>query len=115
MNKRFFLIPLLIAASNFAQAAEVYKVKLIDPVIADGKELKAGDYKVEVNDTTAVFRNGKEITEIKMKTESSPEKYASTSVRYSQEGGKNSLQEIRVGGTKTKLVVESAKTASGGL
>jgi hypothetical protein len=114
MNKRFFLIPLLIAAANVSQAAEVYKVKLIDPVIADGKELKAGEYKVEVNDQTATFRNGKETTEVKIKAESNDAKYNSTSVRYSQEGGKNILQEIRVGGSKTKLVVESVKTANGG-
>jgi hypothetical protein len=115
MKKRVFLIPLFFAAASFAQAATIYKVKLMDPVIADGKEIKAGEYKVEVNDSTAVFRNGKDSTEIKVKTETGDAKYNSTSVRYSQEGGKYNLQEIHVGGTKTKIVVESAKPANGGI
>jgi hypothetical protein len=115
MNKRLILIPVLMAAAGLAQAAEVYKVKLMDPVVVDGKEMKAGDYRVEVNDSTAVFRNGKESTEVKVKTETGDAKYGSTSIRCSQENGKYNLQEIRVGGTKTKLVIDSAKTASGGI
>ena len=53
--------------------------------------------------------------ETKIKTESVDRKYDSTSVRYTQENGKYNIQEIRLGGTKTKLVFESGRGANGGL
>jgi hypothetical protein len=114
MKRQLFLIPLLISAASLVHAA-TYRVTIADPVVVDGKELKAGDYKVEVNDTTAVLRNGKDSTEVKVTTESNSTKYNATSVRFQQEGGKNKLQEIHIGGTKTKLVIDSAKTANGGV
>ena len=39
-----------------------------------------------------------------MKIENVERKYDSTAVRYSDQGGKATISEIRLGGTKTKLV-----------
>ncbi len=114
MTKQLFLIPLFIAVAGFANAA-VFKVTIAQAVMIDGKELKPGDYKVEVNDTTAVIRNGKDSTEVKVKTENNDRKYDSTTVRCTQDGAKYNLQEIHVGGTKTKLVFDSPKSANGGV
>ena len=113
--KQAVLVALVSFAVTAIAGAATYKVTILDPVTIDGKVLKAGEYKVEVNDTTAVIRNGKDSTEVKVKTESSERKYDSTAVRYTKEGGKNNLEEIHIGGTKTKLVFDSAKTANGGL
>jgi hypothetical protein len=42
-------------------------------------------------------------------------KYSTTSVRYTNGDGKQRVQEIRVGGTDTKIVFEpAASTAAGG-
>lgn len=114
MNKRLLLIPLFIGAAAFMQAATIYKITLPDSVIADGQVLKAGEYKVEVTGNVATFRSGKNSTDVKVKSEAGDNKYSSTSVRYSQESGRNNLQEIHVGGTKVKLVMDSAKPANGG-
>jgi hypothetical protein len=114
MKQTLFFMSMFVTTAIFANA-ESYKVKLVDPVVVDGKELKAGDYKVDVNDTTAVIRNGKDSTEVKVKMESTDRKYDATTVRCTKENGKNNLQEIRVGGTKTKLVFDTAKTANGGM
>ncbi len=111
MKPTVLLATMLLA--SLASAA-TYKVKIADPVVVNGKELKPGDYKVEVTDTTAVLRNGKDATEVKVKVESNQRKYDSDAVRFTTDGGKNNLEEIHIGGTKTKLVIEAPKTANGG-
>jgi hypothetical protein len=113
MKRTMLLASVTLALATFASAAS-YTVKLTSPVVIDGKEWKAGEYKVDVKDTTAVIRNGKESAELKVKTESTAKKYGATTVRFSQTDGKNNLEEIRLGGTKTKLISDSPKTANGG-
>jgi hypothetical protein len=95
-------------------AAATYNVKIYDSVTIDGKELKPGTYKVEVKDSSAVIRSGKDSTEVKVRTEISERKYDSTAVRYSKEGSKNNLEEIHIGGTRTKLIFDAPKAANGG-
>jgi hypothetical protein len=114
MKHLLLLITASVALTNLASAA-TYTFKLFDSVTIDGKELKPGSYKVEVKDTTAVIRGGKESTEVKVRTESTDRKYDSTSVRYSKDGSKNNLEEIHIGGSKTKLVFDAPKTANGGV
>ena len=88
-----------------ASAAETYKVSLPEPTIVAGKELKAGDYKVEVEGDRAVIKDGKKsVAESPVKVETGSEKFLTTKVRYDNGNGKYNLQEIHVGGTKTKLV-----------
>ena len=113
MKHLLLLLTASVALTNLASAA-TYTFKIFDSVTIDGKELKPGSYRVEVKDTTAVIRNGKESTEVKVRTESGDRKYDSTSVRYTKDGNKNNLEEIHIGGSKTKLVFDAPKTANGG-
>jgi hypothetical protein len=113
MKHLLLLIAGTLALTGLA-GAETYSFKILDSVTLDGKELKPGNYKVEVKDSVAVIRSGKDSTEVRVKTENGTRKYDSTSVRYTVEGGKNNLEEIHIGGTKTKLIFEPAKTANGG-
>src|SRR5882757_4922008 len=108
MKQLLLLITASVALTNLASAA-TYSFKLFDSVTIDGKELKPGTYKVEVKDTTAVIRGGKESTEVKVRTENTDRKYDSTSVRYSKDGAKNNLEEIHIGGSKTKLIFDAPK------
>ena len=88
-----------------ATAAETYKVSLPEPTIVAGRELKPGDYRVEVDGGRAVIKDGKKtVAESPVKVETANEKFAATKVRYDNGGGKYNLQEIRIGGTSTKLV-----------
>ena len=114
MKHLLVLITASFALTNLASAA-TYSFKIFDSVTIDGKELKPGNYKVEVKDATAVIRGGKESTEVKVRTESSDRKYDSTTVRYTKDGSKNNLEEIHIGGSKTKLVFDAPKTANGGV
>ena len=98
------LIAFATVALAVASAAANYKVTLFQPSVISGTELKPGDYKIEVNDNKVVVKNGKTSVEAAVKIETNGEKFNSTSVRYNSENGKYQVQEIRLGGTNTKLV-----------
>jgi hypothetical protein len=88
-----------------ASAASTYKITVFQPSFVNGTELKPGDYKIEVKENTAVISRGKETIEAPVKVETAPSKFGATSVRYTNgEKGKQTVDEIRLGGTNTKLV-----------
>ena len=87
-----------------ASAASSYKVTLFQPTLVGGKELKPGVYKVEVKDATAVISQGKESVEAPVKAETADSKFSNTTVRYRNGDGKYRIEEIRIGGTSTRLV-----------
>jgi hypothetical protein len=91
-------------------AAGTYKVSLHQDAVVGGKQVKAGDYKIEVKDNnTAVLKRGKDSVEVPVKAETAESKFRSTQVQYTE--GRN-LTEIRVGGTTTKLIFGGAEKAS---
>ena len=90
-----------------ASAASSYSVTFYQPVVVNGQTLKAGDYKVQYNADKATIQQGKNVTEVPVKVETNTDKYAATTVRLNG----TQIEEIRLGGTKTKLVFE--KTGAG--
>lgn len=94
-------------ALAIASAAANYRVTLFQPSIIAGTELKPGTYKIELKDNKAIVKGGKEMVEAVVKVETTDEKFGSTSVRYTNGDGKYHVQEIRLGGTNTKLVFEN--------
>ncbi len=96
---------LLIAFATFAlavaSAASSYRVTLFQPSNFGGTELKAGEYKLEVKDNKAVVKDGKKMVEADVKVETADQKFSATTVRYLENG---KIQEIRLGGTNTRLV-----------
>lgn len=87
-----------------ASAASTYKVTLFQPSLVNGTELQPGEYKVEVKDNKAIISKGKQSVEAPVTTETADSKFSSTTVRYQNGDGKYRLQEIRIGGTNTKLI-----------
>lgn len=87
-----------------ASAASSYKVTLFQPSIVAGKELRPGVYKIELKEGSAVISKGKESVEAPVRAETADSKFSSTSVRYRNGDGKYRVEEIRIGGTNTKLV-----------
>jgi hypothetical protein len=92
-----------LAVTAMANAA-TYTVNLWQTATLNGKELKAGEYKVELNANKARITRGKESVEADVKVENSDQKYSNTSVQYSNGNGKYELREIRLGGTKTRIL-----------
>jgi hypothetical protein len=91
-------------ALAIASAASSYHFSVFEPSFVAGHELKPGDYKVEVNGDKAMIKTGKQTVEAAVKVEDGTEKFSETSVRYANANGKMTVQEIRLGGTHTKLV-----------
>jgi len=111
MNRKVVLS--VIAFAGMAMAAgKSYSVKLFDPAMLGDTELKPGEYRVEVNDQTAIIKSGKIKKEAAVKVETSDSKYDATTVRLSS-GAKPQIQEIHIGGTRTKLVFNGTAKTSG--
>ena len=102
MLKKFVLVFAVLALA--VASAATYKVTIFQPSVVKGNELKAGDYRLSVQNDKVTIVNGKHSVEVPVKIENVEQKYDSTAVRYSDEGGKTTISEIRLGGTKTKLV-----------
>ena len=98
------LILMLAVAAMAATAAENYKITFFQPSVVKGTELKAGDYRIQVTDQKVVLFDGKNPIELPAKVETADRKYTSTTVRYSDQGGKSANGEIRLGGTKARLI-----------
>jgi hypothetical protein len=86
-------------------SAKTYTMNLFEPASVGGTELTPGEYKVElVDNNKAVIRNGKIDAQAPVKVETNDRKYDNTTVRFTNADGKMKIQEIKLGGTKTKLV-----------
>ena len=98
------LICLSTLALGIASAASPYEVTLLDTFSVGKTELKAGDYKVEMQGDKAAFTNGKKTVLVPATLGKSDQTFAST-VFVSQ---RSKLKEIDLGGTQDKIVFEVA-------
>ncbi|MFN7992149.1 MAG: hypothetical protein U0Q18_01015 [Bryobacteraceae bacterium] len=111
--KKAALFVCLLAGAALA-SGKSFNVTLYEPSVVGGTELKAGDYKFEVVDQKLLIKHGKQVTEAPVKVETGDAKYSSTTVRYDTQEGKPKVQEIRVGGTNMKVVLESQGVSQAG-
>jgi hypothetical protein len=91
-----------------AAAASGYKVTIFNPVVLNGATLQPGGYTLQVNENTVTLTQGKTVVEAKVKVENSSVKFSDTSLKLN---GKD-LEEIRLGGTHTRLIFEKTGTAT---
>jgi len=94
------LLGFVTLALAVASAASSYKVTLFQPSVINGSSLKPGEYRIEIQQDKAIIKQGKKTTEAPVKVETADQKFSTTVVRYN---GDN-VQEIRLGGTNTRLV-----------
>ena len=108
------VLPFLLVAGLAVAGARSYSVSLTKTNMIGTTELKPGDYKIEVDGDKAVLRQGKVKTESPVKVEEADTKFSGTAVRYfNGADGKLHIQEIRIGGTRTKLVFAGADALVG--
>lgn len=100
-------------ALALASAAETHRFTLYQDAVINGKALKAGDYKMQIDGGKAVISKGKESVEANVAVENSDAKFGQTSVRMASNEGRFIVKEIRVGGTKTKVVFPQAGAQAG--
>lgn len=111
MIKRILMVMAILAVVASAGTVPVgghFRITLERPAIVKGAVLKAGDYRVTLGDAKVVITTdtGKNPIEVPVKIENAEKKYSDTMVGYVTENGKESLKEIRVGGTTTKVVFD---------
>ena len=99
----------ILSALAMAGAGNTYKVDLYQATVVNGTTFKPGECKVEVRDNQVVLKQGKTSAETTVRVENAGNKFNTTSVGYS-EG--NHIQEIRLGGTTTKLVFGSTENTA---
>ncbi len=91
-----------VSAFTFANAA-TYHFDLYRTTTVNGTTFKPGDCKIDVKDNQVVLKQGKNSAAVPVKVENAAQKFVSTSVGYNTGG---QLQEIRLGGTNTKLLFD---------
>jgi hypothetical protein len=101
-------------ALGIASAAATYHMTISDTAWVGGKQLKPGDYKVQLQGTQAVFKGQGDTVQVPAKTETAKEKYAQTSVRSHEVNGKRQLEEVQFGGTHTGILFQSGSAGAGG-
>ncbi len=102
----------ILAALTIASAANSYRVNLYQATVVNGTTFKAGECKLELKDNQVVLKQGKNTAESTVKVENAADKFGSTTVGYTNG---NHIQEIRLGGTSTKLLFDdgASSTAAG--
>jgi hypothetical protein len=103
--KRLFLFVFLLAAVAIA-GSKTYSVTLFQPSLVAGTTLQPGDYKLDLNNGKVVISNSKQSAQSAVKVEELQKKSDTTSVQYATNGGQYRIREIRLGGTKLKLVFD---------
>ncbi len=106
--KSVLIVGALTLSSLGIASAKSYDIVLDQPAKAGATELKAGEYKVKVEGSQAVFtdaRDGKSSYTVPVKVENSDKKFQNTSVETSTAGGTDNIQAIDLGGSNTRLRV----------
>ncbi len=97
---------LFVFALAVALGASSYSVNLPKPAVINGTEVKAGDYKVEVNGGKATFKSGKTTVEADVTVDTLPSKAYQSTACCLGEDGKYHLTELRLGGSSMKLTIK---------
>ena len=100
----FFAAGLLTATA----ADNQFKVTLTQDSVVDGKQLKAGSYKVQMENNVAVLKHGKDVVQVPANEVTVPNKFATNETVYLNN---DDLTELHIGGTHTKIVFSNAGAA----
>lgn len=86
-------------------SAKTYEIILSSPTKAGSVTLKPGQYRLKVDGTTATFtdQNSSKSFTTPVKVENTDKKFDDTRVQSKKDGGTDTIEEIDLGGSKTKL------------
>lgn len=99
------LIVALLVCSFAVAASKSYTLNLWQPAVLAGTELKAGQYRLEVDGDKIRLKAGRESIEAAVKVENTGTRHRATTLVMEDSNGKLHIKEILLGGTDTKLVV----------
>lgn len=108
MNRFLMILAVSGLCTGLANAgAKTYRVSVPEKVVVGSAELKPGDYRVRLEDNTAVFINqdAKEAAKAQVDVTTEAKKFDRTEVRIAKEPDNSErMTGIDLGGTKLKLV-----------
>lgn len=110
MIRNLLLAFIVVGITAATAASNKYHVHIFQDLMVDGKIIKAGEYTIEMQNNTAVMKEGRQTIEVPAHTESATNKVNSTTLTSTD----NKLEEIQIGGSRTKIVFGAAKTTAGG-
>jgi|HubBroStandDraft_2_1064218.scaffolds.fasta_scaffold142312_2 hypothetical protein len=104
---------IMLAVATFAltalAASNTFHVTFDDAAWIGSTQVKAGDYKLQVEGDKATLKSGKTVIEAPAKLETADHKFETTGVVMDSKG---KVQEIQIGGTKDRIVFQTG-TPSG--
>jgi hypothetical protein len=106
MTKKLTLWIGAAALSTIAYAApKTYSVVVSAPMKAGSAQLSPGEYKVKVEGTNAIFtdQHTRASVTVPVKVENEPEKFSSTALDTTKQGGATQITSIELGGSNMKL------------
>jgi hypothetical protein len=106
--KSLFVVGALTLSSLGIASAKTYDITLTSPTMAGATDLKAGEYKLKVEGSQAVFtdaQNAKSIVSVPVKVENSDKKFNYTSVESTDQNGVTSIHAIDLGDSNTRLTL----------
>lgn len=94
-------------------APNTYHITLDDAAWVGTTKLQPGSYKIEVDGNKAVIKSGKkDVAEVAVKVEQADRKYPSSEIFMNNDNNKQEVQEFRIGGTTTRILVQNAGKSS---
>ncbi len=108
-------LSLMILLPLAAAAADSRQVTIPEPIVVAGTELKAGEYNFDVDNGMLTIKKGKRVVQqAPARLDKADAAYKNTSLKLSRDNGKFNLQEVRLGGTNTKITLTGTELAKTG-
>jgi hypothetical protein len=103
--KKIMVVAALALSSLTVVSAKTYEIILSSPAKAGSVTLKPGQYKLKVEGSNATFTdvNSSKSFTTPVKVDTNDKKYEDTRVQSKKDGNVDTIQEIDLGGSKTKL------------
>ncbi len=109
MKKTLLLSFVALASTAFA-GTNALKVNLFQDSVIGGKTLKAGEYRISVENGNATIKQGKETIEVPAREETASTKFSHTELTYKDAN----LEKIGVEGTHTTIIFGTPEPAHQG-
>src|SRR6476659_5044245 len=103
--KKFVLVAALAVSSLTIVSAKTYDIVLSNPTKVGSVQLKPGQYKLKVDGANAIFTdlNSSKSFTTPVKVETGDKKFDDTRVQSTKDTDGDRINEIDLGGSKTKL------------
>lgn len=103
--KKLALVGVLALSCLSIASAKSYEITLAGPTKAGNVQLKAGSYRLKIDGSNVVFtdvENSKSFT-VPVKVENTDKKFDQTKVDATKDNGTSVINDIELGGSKTKV------------